>query len=107
MKSPSRVLLGSQSEEFGWFPSLSTSSTHTRVDTREVWHIHVLLPTLEYFEPVGSPAIPGLTSPRALRSRVLQASSTSEDVCRVLRELLNFCLGNECSWMLLVQAWPS
>ena len=30
--------------------------------------------------PVSSPAAPGLTSPRALRSRVLQALSTSEDV---------------------------
>ena len=34
--------------------------------------------------PVSSPAAPGLTSPRALHSRVLQALSTSEDVHRVL-----------------------
>jgi len=61
MESPSRVLLGSQSEEFGWFPSMSTSSTPIQVDTKEVEHIHVLLPTLEYSAPVGSPAIPGLT----------------------------------------------
>ena len=61
MESPSRVLLGFQSEEFGWFPSMSTSSTPIRVDTREVGHIHVLLPTLEYSKPVGSPAVPGLT----------------------------------------------
>ena len=60
MESPSRVLLGSQSEEFGWFPSLSTSSTHTQVDTEEVGHIYVLLPTLKHSVPVGSPAIPGL-----------------------------------------------
>ena len=62
MKSPSRVLSESQSEEFDWFPSMSTSSTPIRVDTREVGHIHALLPTLEYFEPVGSPAVPGLTA---------------------------------------------
>ena len=61
MESPSRVLLGSQSEEFGWFPSMSTSSTPIQVDTKEVEHIHVLLPTLEYSLPVGSPAAPGLT----------------------------------------------
>ena len=61
MESPSRVLLGSQFEQFGYFPSMSTSSTPIRVDTREVGHIHVLLPTLEYSEPVGSPAVPGLT----------------------------------------------
>jgi len=61
MESPSRVLLGSQSEGFGWFPSTSTSSTPVRVDTKEVGHIHVLLPTLEYSLPVGSPAAPGLT----------------------------------------------
>jgi hypothetical protein len=29
---------------------------------------------------VSSPVVPGLTSPRALRSRVLQASSSSEGV---------------------------
>ena len=74
MESPSRVLLGSQSEEFGWFPSMSTSYTPIRVDTREVGHNHVLLPTLEHSPPMGSPAVLGLTSPRALRSRVLQAT---------------------------------
>jgi hypothetical protein len=61
MKSPNRVLLGSQSEEFSWFPSMSTSSTPIWVDTKEVGHIHVLFPTLEYSVPVGSPAVPGLT----------------------------------------------
>ena len=45
--------------------------------------------------PMSSPAAQGLTSPRALRSRVLQASSASEDVRRVLQELPDFCLGNE------------
>ena len=71
MESPSRVLLGTQSEEFGLFLSASTSSTPIRIDTKEVGHIHVLLPTLEYSVPVGSPTVLGLTSPRALRSRVL------------------------------------
>ena len=96
MECPSRVLLGSQSEEFGWLPSTSTGSTPIRVDTKEVGHIHVLLPTLEYSELVVSPAVPGLTSSRALRSRVLQASSASKDVRWVLQEFLDFCLGNEC-----------
>ena len=53
MESPSRVLLGSQSEEFGSFPSMSTSSTPIRVDTKEVGHDHVLLPILENSMPVG------------------------------------------------------
>ena len=44
--------------------------------------------TLEYSRPVSSPVAPGLTSPRVVRSRVLQASSTSKDVLRVLRVLL-------------------
>ena len=35
---------------------------------------------------MSSLVAPGLTSPRALRSRVLQALSTSEDVHRVLLE---------------------
>ena len=55
----------------------------------------MLLPTLEYSAPVSSPTVPGLTSPRALRSRVLQASSASEDVRRVLQMFLDFCLGSE------------
>jgi hypothetical protein len=90
MESASQVLLGSQSEEFGKFPCPSTSSTPIRVDTIEAGHIHVLLPTLEYSTPVSSPAAPGLASPRALRSRVLQALSASEDIRQVLRELLDF-----------------
>ena len=61
MESPSRVLSGSQFEEFGWFSSMSTSSTPIRVDTKEVGHIYVLFPTLEYSVPVGSPTVPGLT----------------------------------------------
>ena len=88
MKSPSRVLLGSQSEEFGSFPCMLTSSTPIWVDTKEVGHNHVLHPTLECSIPVGSPVVPGLTSPRALHSRVMQASSASEDVRRVLSRVL-------------------
>ena len=42
MESPSRVLLGFQSKEFGWFPSMSTSSTPIRVDTRDVRCIHAV-----------------------------------------------------------------
>ena len=53
--------------------------------------------------PVGSPVVPGLTSPRALCSRVLQASSISEDVRRILRELLDFCLRNRALQVLLEQ----
>ena len=89
-------MLGSQSEEFSWFPSMSTSSTPIRVDTKEVGHIHVLLPTQEYSEPMGSPAVPGPTSPRALRSRVLQALSAFEDDHRVLSDASRFrCSGLE------------
>ena len=61
MENPSRVLLGSQSEEFGSFPSMSTSSTPIWVDTKEVGHIHMLLPTLEYSTLVRSPVVLGLT----------------------------------------------
>ena len=60
-----------------------------------VGRTHTVLPTLEYSTPVSSPAAPGLTSPRALRSRVLQASSASEDVRRVLQKFLDFCPGNK------------
>jgi len=51
----------------------------------------VLLPILEYSVLVGSPTVPGPTSTRALRSRVLQALSASEDVRRVLRGYLDLC----------------
>ena len=53
--------------------------------------------------PVGSPGVPGLTSPRALRSRVLQALSASEDVRWVLRENLDFHLRNRALRVLLEQ----
>ena len=101
MESPSQVLLGSQSEEFGWFSSMSTSSTPIWVDTREVGHIHVLLPTLGYSVPVSSPVAPSLTSPRALCSQVLQASSASKGIRRVLQKFMDFYLGDErsgCFW---------
>ena len=46
MEGSSRVRLESYSEWVGQFPCTSTSSTPIRVDTIEVGHIHVLLPTL-------------------------------------------------------------
>ena len=58
--------------------------TTVRLVTVEVGRTHAVFPTLEYSMPMSSPAAPGLTSPRALRSRVLQASSASEDDDRVL-----------------------
>ena len=72
----------------GSFLCTAASSTPIREVTREVRYIHVLFLTLEHSMPISSPAAQGLTSPRALRSRVLQASSASEDVHRVLRVLL-------------------
>ena len=62
--------------QLGSFLCTAASSTPIRVVTKEVWYIHELSLTLEHSTPVSSPAAPGLTSPRALRSRVLQASST-------------------------------
>ena len=76
---------------FAWFPGMLTNSTPVRVDTKEVGHIPMLLPILEYSMLVGSALVPGLTSPRALRSRVLQALCASEDAVKVLRELQDFC----------------
>ena len=90
MESPSRVQLDPITTQLGSFFYTAASSMPIRVVTREVRYIHKLSLTLEYSMPISSPAAPGLTSPRALRSRVLQASSVSEDVCRVLRELLDF-----------------
>ena len=71
--------------EYSWSPTTTqsgsflctaASSTPIWVVTREVRYIHVLSLTLEHSMPISSPAAPGLTSPRALRSQVLQASST-------------------------------
>ena len=86
--------------EYSWSPTTTqsdsflcttASSTPIRVVTKEVRYIHELFLTLEHSTPVSSPAVPGLTSPRALYSRVMQASSATEDVRRVPRKLL------ECS----------
>ena len=75
MESLSRVRLESYSEWVGC-PII------VRVVTVEAGHTHAVLPNLEYSTPVSSPAAPGLTSPQALRSRVLQVLSTSEDVVK-------------------------
>ena len=64
----------------GSFLCTAASSTPIRVVTREVRYIHKLALTLEHSMPISSPAAPGLTSTRALRSLVLQASSTWLDV---------------------------
>ena len=60
----------------GSFLCTAVSSTPIRVVTRKVSYIHELSLTLEHSMPISSPAAPDLTSPRALHSRVLQASST-------------------------------
>ena len=71
--------------EYSWSPTTTrsgsflytaASSMTIRVVTKEVRYIHELSLTLEHSMSISSPAVPGLTSPRALRSRVLQASST-------------------------------
>ena len=71
--------------EYSWSPTttqsssflcITASSTPIRVVTREVKYIHELSLTLEDSISISSLAVPGLTSPRALCSRVLQASST-------------------------------
>src|SRR6185295_6228140 len=71
--------------EYSWSPTTTQSGSFLctvaspmpiRVVTREVRYIHELSLTLEHSMSVSSPAAPGLTSTRALRSRVLQASST-------------------------------
>jgi len=71
--------------EYSWSPTTTqsgsflctaVSSMLVRVVTRGVRYIHELSLTLEHSMPISSPAAPGLTSPRALRSGVLQESST-------------------------------
>ena len=71
--------------EYSWSPTTTqsgnllctaASSTPIRVVTKEIRYIHELSLILEHSMPISSPAAPDLTSPRALRSRVLQASST-------------------------------
>src|SRR6185436_18870014 len=60
----------------GSFLCTAASPTPIRVVTREVRYIHELSLILKYSMSVSSPVAPGLTSPRALRSRVLPAMST-------------------------------
>jgi len=71
--------------EYCWSPTTTRSGSFLvlqlvlrliQVVTKEVRYIHELSFTLEHSTPVSSPAAPGLTSPQALRSRVLQASCT-------------------------------
>ena len=69
----------------GSFLCTAASSTSIREVRKEVRYIHRLSLTLEHSMPISSPAAPDLTSPRALRSRVLQASST----CRGVFEYFN------------------
>ena len=71
-----------------------------RVVTKEVRYAHVLSLTLEHSMLMSSPAAPGLTNSRALRSRVLQASSVRPGTAGLL-------IDKECSrvrdssWMYL------
>src|SRR6185312_14197449 len=60
----------------GSFLCTAASSIPIRIVTKKVRYIHELSLTLEHSMSISSPAISGLTSSRALRSRVLQASST-------------------------------
>ena len=71
--------------KYSWSPATTQSgsflcttacSTPIRIVTKDVRYIHELSLTLKHSTPVSIPAASGLTSPRAFRSRVLQASST-------------------------------
>src|SRR6185503_11740374 len=73
--------------EYSWSPTTTqsgsflctaASSMPIRVVTREVRYIHELSLTLEHSMSISR--CPGSDKPRALRSRVLQASSTWLDV---------------------------
>ena len=79
IESPSRVQLESYYNTDSFLYTVA-SSTPIRVVTREIRYIHELSLTLEHSMPISSLAAPGLTSPRALRSRVLQALSTCRGV---------------------------
>ena len=74
--------------EYSWSPTTTqsgsflctaASSTSIRVVTKEVRYIHELSLTLEHSISISSPAVLGLTSPRALRSQniLLVASGPS------------------------------
>ena len=100
--------------EYSWSPTTTqsgsflctaASSTPIRVVTKEVRYNHELSLTLEHSMPISSPAALGLTSPRALHSRFLQESSTSESIFKcfvcsghhtaawsIARAILNFFL---------------
>ena len=58
---------------------MSTSSTPIRVDIKEVGHIHVLLPTLEYSTPASSPPVPGQTFISKLEQKMLNDTSSGVD----------------------------
>ena len=64
----------------GSFLCTAASSTLIQIVTREIRYIHELSLNLEHSMPISSPAAPGPTSPRAIRSRVVQASSTRRGV---------------------------
>ena len=69
---------------------MSTSSTPIQVDTKEVGHIYVLLPTLEYSVLVGCPTVPGLTVPINM-VKILQQQSPSY---------------SKRGWFFLVEGYP-
>ena len=81
--------------EYSWSPITTWSGSFLvlqlvlrliHVVTKEVRYIHVLSLTIEHSMPISSPAAPGLTSPWALRSRVLQVSSTWLGVFEYFRQ---------------------
>ena len=76
MESPSQVQLEFYYNQSGSFLCTAASPMPIRVVIKEVRYIHELSLTLEHSMPISSSATPDLISPRALRSRVLQASST-------------------------------
>ena len=66
--------------EYSWSPTTTLSgsflctaaiSMPIRIVTKEVRYIHELSLTLEHSMSISNPVVPGLISPRALRSRVL------------------------------------
>ena len=98
METPSRVLLESYYNPVGKFPCATASSTPIRVVTREIRYIHELSLIIEHSMPISSPAALGLTSPRALCSRVLLASSTWLDVFEYFKWLEHL---SGCFWSFL------
>ena len=82
----------------GSFLCTAASSTPIRVVTREVRFVYELSLTLEHSIPISSPAAPGLTSPRTLRSQVLQASSTWPGVFEYFKQPEHL---SSCFWSFL------